>query len=309
MLKDRFLRAMVVLSIAAIIIMPIYSITVTIPELVELLAEDSENDAIRIAMPLASNFFPESGQWSKDSLPPGFMDHARSMQHDFKLWKLKVFSSTGETLYSSDSSEIGKLNTHEYFHNIVAKGKNHTKVVRKNTESLEEETVRLDVVETYVPIMRAGHFVGAFEIYLDITESTVKIDKVIKKSNIILSIISISLFIALFLTTVKAGRSLEERNRVAMENEKLIQDLRSALTEIKTLQGILPICCCCKKVRDDQGSWTQIEAYIRDHSEADFSHGYCPECAEKAKAEFKEYIASKGPQPGSGPRNPPTRDP
>jgi len=298
MFKDRFLRSMLLLSISAIIIMPIYSVTRTIPELVNLLAEDSENDAVRIALPLASKFFPEHGTVSREALPPGFMANARTMQHDFKLWKLKVFSPTGETLFSSDTADIGKINTHDYFHNIVAKGKNYTKVVRRNATSLEGETVRMDVVETYVPIMKGTTFNGAFEIYLDITDSMAKIDHVTRKSNIILSIISICFLGIVLLTSFKAGRSLKERNRIEKEKEKLIADLQNAITEIRTLQGILPICCSCKKIRDDKGSWTQVEAYIRDHSQAEFSHGYCPECAAKAKAEFNEYLKTKGSQQG-----------
>jgi DNA-binding response OmpR family regulator len=58
-------------------------------------------------------------------------------------------------------------------------------------------------------------------------------------------------------------------------------ELREALDKIKILSGIIPICASCKKIRDDKGYWNQIEAYIRDHSEAEFSHGLCPECMKK----------------------------
>ena len=69
------------------------------------------------------------------------------------------------------------------------------------------------------------------------------------------------------------------------EREKLIAELQEALVKVKALKGLLPICAWCKKIRNDQGYWQQIEAYIRDHSEADFSHGICPECAHKVGAE------------------------
>lgn len=59
-----------------------------------------------------------------------------------------------------------------------------------------------------------------------------------------------------------------------------------ALTKVKMLSGMLPICASCKKIRDDKGYWKQIEAYIRDHSEAEFTHGICPDCASKALAEL-----------------------
>jgi len=60
-----------------------------------------------------------------------------------------------------------------------------------------------------------------------------------------------------------------------------IEDLQSALANVKLLTGLLPICSSCKKIRDDKGYWNQIESYIKEHSEAEFSHGICPECAEK----------------------------
>ncbi len=67
----------------------------------------------------------------------------------------------------------------------------------------------------------------------------------------------------------------------AIERQKLIVKLQDALEEIKTLQGFLPICAHCKDIRDDEGYWHQIEDYIHTHSEAEFSHSICPECAEK----------------------------
>jgi two-component system cell cycle sensor histidine kinase/response regulator CckA len=71
------------------------------------------------------------------------------------------------------------------------------------------------------------------------------------------------------------------RKQAEAERENLILQLQKALVEVRVLRGILPICASCKKVRDDKGYWNQIEAYIRDHSEATFSHGICPECEKK----------------------------
>jgi hypothetical protein len=65
------------------------------------------------------------------------------------------------------------------------------------------------------------------------------------------------------------------------EKSEAIKELHKALEEVKTLSGFLPICASCKKIRDDKGYWNQIEAYISEHSEAEFSHGICPGCAEK----------------------------
>jgi len=65
-------------------------------------------------------------------------------------------------------------------------------------------------------------------------------------------------------------------------------ELRNALAQVKKLSGFLPICAACKKIRDDKGYWQQIEAYIRDHSEAEFSHSICPDCSRKLYPELYE---------------------
>jgi len=71
------------------------------------------------------------------------------------------------------------------------------------------------------------------------------------------------------------------RHRADTEREKLISELKEALAQVKTLRGCLPICATCKKIRDDKGYWTRIEQYIMDHTDADFTHGICPDCAKK----------------------------
>jgi len=87
---------------------------------------------------------------------------------------------------------------------------------------------------------------------------------------------------------------IENRQRISAEREQLIAELRRTLGEVKTLRGFLPICSSCKKIRDDQGYWQQIESYIRQHSEAEFSHGICPECAGKLYPEIWNRIQKAG---------------
>jgi PAS domain S-box-containing protein len=73
-------------------------------------------------------------------------------------------------------------------------------------------------------------------------------------------------------------RDISLRKRIEEERRKLIYDLQDALTKIKRLRGLLPICASCKKVRDDKGYWNELEAYISEHSEAEITHGFCPDC-------------------------------
>jgi PAS domain S-box-containing protein len=82
---------------------------------------------------------------------------------------------------------------------------------------------------------------------------------------------------------VGVARDITERKRAEKEREDLINNLKEAIAEVKTLSGLLPICSSCKKIRDDQGYWTQVETYIAKYSDATFTHGLCPDC-------LKEYF-------------------
>ena len=98
--------------------------------------------------------------------------------------------------------------------------------------------------------------------------------------------VNISVSILLEKDGAKAGyvlvaRDITNQKKATAEKEKLISELREAMENVKTLKGFIPICARCKKVRDDKGYWNQIEKYVSEHSDALFSHGICPECAEK----------------------------
>lgn len=78
------------------------------------------------------------------------------------------------------------------------------------------------------------------------------------------------------------------RHQDMMELRRVNEELTSALQQVKTLTGLLPICAHCKKVRDDTGYWQQVESYISGHADVEFSHGICPDCVRKHYAEFAD---------------------
>lgn len=85
-------------------------------------------------------------------------------------------------------------------------------------------------------------------------------------------------------------------NELKVSEDNLLKsnmELSKALSEIKTLGGLLPICSSCKKIRDDKGYWNNLEAYIESHSDASFTHGMCTECSEKLYGEEDWYINFK----------------
>ena len=86
-----------------------------------------------------------------------------------------------------------------------------------------------------------------------------------------------------------AIEDITERKQTEEQRDRLIADLQKTLSEVKTLRGFLPICSHCKKIRDDKGYWNQIEAYIHDHSDAEFSHSICQECAKEHYPDMDIY--------------------
>ncbi len=85
-------------------------------------------------------------------------------------------------------------------------------------------------------------------------------------------------------------RDITERKQLEEEKENLIIDLQNALSEVKKLSGLLPICSSCKKIRDDRGYWNGVETYISEHSEAEFTHGICPDCMRKLYPEIADEV-------------------
>jgi len=85
-------------------------------------------------------------------------------------------------------------------------------------------------------------------------------------------------------------RDIRDRKKMDEEKENLIRELESALKEVKSLSGLLPICSSCKKIRDDKGYWNRLEEYIQKHSSAQFSHGICPDCCDRLYGKEEWYI-------------------
>ncbi|HMQ52375.1 MAG TPA: histidine kinase N-terminal 7TM domain-containing protein [Anaerolineae bacterium] len=81
-------------------------------------------------------------------------------------------------------------------------------------------------------------------------------------------------------------RDITARKQLESDQAKLIDSLQRALGQVKTLRGLLPICANCKKIRDDQGYWQDVAVYVRDHTEAEFSHGICPDCMQELYPDF-----------------------
>lgn len=139
---------------------------------------------------------------------------------------------------------------------------------------------RPDLMSGYAPVKGRNGLTAAI-VGVDITAGTVaKKISTIRMALVAGALICATLFSLLLYFYFCKIKLLEER-------DKLVAEIQDALDNIKTLRGLLPVCAYCKKVRNDKGYWEQIEGYLSEHSQAEFTHGVCPECMVKLQMEAR----------------------
>ena len=263
---NKLLAGAIVVGLAV----PLLNVLLIYPDFRNQITSGIEQSAIRLAMHL-ENELQRRGDWFSilegRKLTPQGQILLDSYLSDFNLSKMKIFSKAGIALYSTDEGDIGAENTHPYFVDHVAKGEIFSTLVNKETKSLEGQTYKEDIVEVYVPFLDGEGFSGAFELYYNVTEQMTSLEKQIFYATSLTFAVSFYLLFALYWGFRNLDVSLREKQQ--------------AEAEVTALQGIIPICMHCKGVRDDRGSWNQLEAYIESHSEAQFSHGLCESCLEQ----------------------------
>jgi K+-sensing histidine kinase KdpD len=229
LLKNRFFRNILILTAMIIIALMVYNYFLTTPSFTRLLLHTTETDAVRITRHLASAvLISGTEEISKATLNDQLPKEVDKIKKDFELMSLKVFSPSGEIVFSDDPDEMGQVNERRYFQDIVAKGRVYSTLVPKNEESLEGRTMARDVLETYVPLMNKGRFLGALEIYYDITGRKKELDRLISQSSTITFIFASALLVAIVLILYEENVAMKKRRQ--LEEERLQRE---------RLQGVL----------------------------------------------------------------------
>lgn len=219
-------------SLVTVFILAGYSLYVLSPAFTTLIQENTEKEAVRIGRYMATLLFRMHEPLQRDNLPPRFLAKLEESVQNFALVKIKVFSAAGEIVYSTVPEEIGTINDKRYFHEQVARGRTFTKIVEKDHVTLEGQRFQADIVETYVPIMEDDRFLGAFEIYFDITESVVSVEHLVQHSHYTLFSIATVLLLAQLITALKARRWSVENQRsreMILEQSTILKEKNSEL--------------------------------------------------------------------------------
>lgn len=232
-LRQKALRNILIVSVILAPVLPASMLLVISPSFTNLLIESTKKSAIRAASHLKSMVFLDHTHINKTGLKADFLDEVDTIKKDLDLQKLKIFSKSGEIIFSSDPEDIGMINEEKYFHEIIAGGNVFTKMVQKNKETLEGQIVPSDVVETYVPIMNAGAFLGAFEIYYDITSEKDDLDNLLSRSSILLIIFSAGLLFIVIVILFKENIALTGRKKAEEALQKAHRELKFKAAELK----------------------------------------------------------------------------
>lgn len=214
--RTPLLRNLLLGALIAALAFPLYVQFYNNPRFSDLLLSFTADDAERVAMHLGTVMTKSGVKLARSAIPPGFNEEVQQVVRDFHLEKLKLFAPDGETLYSTDPVDIGQRNSHEYFHLQVAKGHPFSKLVRKEGLTAEARKATADVVESYVPLMQGDQFLGAFEIYFDISARQATLDRLVAHATQILYGLSGLMMMGVLITLTLVGRAQMSRHAALM---------------------------------------------------------------------------------------------
>ena len=239
--------------------LPVYTLFFLYPSFDRLLTERTEEEASRFAAHLASRLIPVNSGLTKEVITPAFRQAIEQSAKDMQLVKVKVFAPSGEIIYSTDPKDVGGINSKKYFLEIVARGSSYTQVVKKSSQSLEGQVMNTDVVESYAPLMDGEKFIGAFELYYDITKNREKLSRLISGSSAIVFAVALFLLIGVIISAMNAHRSIRSRDRAEEELRRHQDDLEK-LVEERTRE----IVQAHQEIEKEMFEKKQVEGYLQD---------------------------------------------
>ncbi len=217
MTRKRFLTSIFLISIIAVLFLPFYTSLYLYPAFTKHLLADAEDDARQLASHLINYIVEPENNLGYEHITNEVMDEIDEMLVDFGCEKVKIFAPSGEIIYSTDSEDIGTINTRDYFKTVVTQGTDYTAVVSKNNMTAEGHKLTVDVVETYVPLRFGKRIVGASEVYFEITEHRKKIETLVRNSSIIVIFITSILLIAVLTTLYRLNKDMIAREQAEEE--------------------------------------------------------------------------------------------
>jgi two-component system cell cycle sensor histidine kinase/response regulator CckA len=209
-----FLRNIFLVCLFVALFFPLYNWSYLSPVNRKMLTTLKIQDAERMTSHLAHILDLGGRPISDTTMGPiqgAFINRFRA---DFNIQKLKLFAPSGQVVYSTEASEVGEVNTFAYFSDVVAQGRIYARVATHGQTSSEGKPLDRDVVEIYVPIMKAQNFFGAFEIYYDITQNQAELLAMVRRTQTTLILIAAIMMAIVAVILFKAGQALLSHKRM-----------------------------------------------------------------------------------------------
>jgi PAS domain S-box-containing protein len=228
---NKFLRRILLISLVLITILPLYVILVTHPNFTQLLIDSTKEDAVRVARHFTSMSLLEKGELTRETLPYDLLENIDKLKDDFELVNLKIFSKSGEIIFSTDPRDALNKRKKRDLGQDLAEGKVYSKILQKGALSAEGHEMAADVVETYIPVSDKGKFLGVFEIYYDITKRKERLDNLLKRSAALVFTVAFGLLVVIIVTLFKENRSIIAREQAEAALLEAHAELESRVKE------------------------------------------------------------------------------
>jgi len=210
-LKNKMLRRIFFVSLVLAISLPLSYAVFIHPSFKKLLIDDKKDDAISIAKHLSSLFPLQSPAFARNDLPVDLVAYISEHKGHFDLIRMRVYSSTGQQIYVSDNSGVEEIHKERFFHDVLKKGGVHTKIVKEEGDSPKAQASPIFMVETFVPLLRNKNFLGAFEIYYDITERINQLNSLFVRSCLLLHTSALGLLALIAFALAKEHKAILRR--------------------------------------------------------------------------------------------------
>lgn len=234
--KIHLLRNILLIVIILAAFLSLYNIFIIHPSFRRLLVQYTKNDATRAARYVSTTLAMSAGGIPVEQFDVHLKNNLQQVESSFELIKLKIYTSDGMTIYSTDADDIGKVNKGEYFKEIAAQGSDQVLLVDRDTPSLEGVKVEADVVEVYVPLMlEDGTFSGAVEIYYDISKRKLLMDNLVFHSSTVLIALVGGLILVVLLLFLRESKVTKERRFARQEVQESQDKLSTILNAIPDL--------------------------------------------------------------------------
>jgi len=239
MRQSRFFWATVSASLVAIGLFPVYTVFFLAPQFEELLVKNTKAEAVQLASYFSTFVVEKDEELKTGTLPTQLLDRLQSLQGGEHLIRMRIFSPSGEIIYSTEPMEVGRFNQEIYFKQIAASSTARAEIIPKQSRSLENKVVPADVVETYVPITRGGRLLGVFELYHNVSKERQDLNRLIYRAYGTLFIMAGGLLVLVLFTFSQAHRSMKERARA--EEQLRLLSFRDDLTGLYNRRGFLAL--------------------------------------------------------------------